>query len=35
MIYKNIYDNYKIDYNFDEEIKDIESSLHEEFFFFF
>lgn len=31
MIYKNIYDNYKIDYNFDEEIKDIESSLHEEF----
>lgn len=31
MIYKNIYDNYKIDYNFDEEIKDIESSLYEEF----
>ena len=31
MIYKNIYDNYKIDYNFDEEIKDIESSLFEEF----
>lgn len=31
MIYKNIYDNYKIDYNFDEEIKDVESSLHEEF----
>lgn len=31
MIYKNIYENYKIDYNFDEEIRDIESSLHEEF----
>ena len=31
MIYKNIYENYKIDYNFDEEIRDIESSLYEEF----
>ncbi|WP_276881563.1 aminotransferase class I/II-fold pyridoxal phosphate-dependent enzyme [Anaerococcus tetradius] len=31
MIYKNIYENYKIDYNFDEEIRAIESSIHEEF----
>lgn len=31
MIYKNIYENYKMDYNFDEEIRAIENSLYEEF----